>query len=184
VIAHKFLRRGALGLLTREAWPQPSADGAPGAWVELLDGPLVPCRRGLHACRIEQLGYWLADELWQVELDGEHLDTQHSVVARRMRLLRRVHGWEGAAGQAFADACTARAQEALAAASSPPPLASEYLEQMQAFARLRNRPLTAYAAALAVSALAPGAEAMSAFDAERRLQGRTLAQLAGLTPGA
>ena len=184
MIAHKFLRRGALALITRESWPQPSADGSPGAWRELSDGPLVPCRRGLHACRIDQLGFWLADELWQVELDGERIETQHSLVARRMRLLRRVERWEGDVGQAFADACAERAVRAIASVAQPPPLAREYLEQTHAFARQHRHPLTAYAAALAVSAMAPAAEAMSAFDAERRVQGHTLARMVGLPADA
>jgi hypothetical protein len=187
VIAHKFLRFGALGLITKDAWPVPARAGEAGehgAWRELGDGPLVPCRRGLHACRVEQMGYWLADELWQVELGEEWIETRHSLVARRLRLVRRIDAWQGAAGRAFGEACAARAEQAFAGATGPSTLAREYLEQTREFARTKRTRLTAYAAALVSSAVVEESQAMAAYDAERRLQGRTLAQLAELSADA
>jgi hypothetical protein len=180
VIAHKFLRAGAVGLITKEAWPLPGVEAERGGWRELPDGPLVPCRRGLHACRVDQLAYWLSAELWQVELGEEWIETRHSLVARRLRLVRRVEAWQGAAGQAFAEACAVRAEQAFAGTAEPSKLAREYLEQTRQFARARLTSLTAYAGALVSSAVVEEAQAMHAFDVERRLQGRTLAGLAGL----
>lgn len=179
MIAHKFCRRGALGPLTQRAWPRP-LPAADGDWLQVEDGPLVPCRNGLHACRIEQLSYWIADELWEVELGDEWIETRHSIVARRARLVRRIEAWEGAAAGAFTRACLARAEAAFARAGQVGTLASEYLESTQQFARDDKPALTAYAAAILCSVLATGQASLADFDSERRAQGLLLAAAVGL----
>ena len=63
--AYKFLRAGRVGAFSGEAWPE---DG-----IIEVDGPLEECRNGVHACRADDLPYWLDDELWEVELDGGSL---------------------------------------------------------------------------------------------------------------
>jgi hypothetical protein len=85
VIAYKFLGEGAHGLYSGFAWPV-------GEWVE-VEPPLVPARRGVHACTAESLPYWLDDELWLTELDGETVERETMVVAERGRLLKQVEGW-------------------------------------------------------------------------------------------
>jgi hypothetical protein len=182
MIAHKFFRRAAHGSLTDHCWPQPSAAGEAldGGWQEATDGPLVPCRNGLHACRIDQLSYWISDELWEVELDGEWIETRHALVARRARLVRRVEAWEGAAAHGFAQICWQRAESAATRATQVSPLAREYLESAQQFAREGKAALSAYVGALVCSALGPSDQALATFDAERRAQGGLLAAAAGL----
>ena len=64
MIAYKFLRAGRWGPFSRLRWPKPGEWGRAGADTSL-------CRCGVHACRISHLPWWLAEELWQVELDGE-----------------------------------------------------------------------------------------------------------------
>lgn len=97
----KFLAAGAIGPLSRVAWP------APGQWL-VTDGPLQAGRRGAHVCRAEDLAHWLHDELWKIEVAGEHLAAPDCVVVERARLIERVAGWDA---NRFAAACIARARE-------------------------------------------------------------------------
>ena len=112
--AYKFLRAGAIGPFSGFAWPAP-ADGGPGAWVRAGDHP-DPCRRGVHACRVEHLPWWIADELWEVELAGKVVACPHKVAAGRGRLVRRVEGWTAALGRQYAAACALHARDHAVAA--------------------------------------------------------------------
>jgi len=109
MITYKFLRRDGTGPFTRFAWPLP--DGGPGAWVE---APIVPCRSGVHACRMSDLPLWLGRELYEVELAGEIVEEPTKVVASRARLLRRIDAWDDALRDAYTRDCADRAH-ALAA---------------------------------------------------------------------
>ena len=105
--ALKFLARGAVAPFMGVRWPAP-AGGLPGAWVEAAS---TEPGRGVHACRVEDLAYWLNDELWEVELDGEVVAGPTLLEARRGRLVRRVEAWSKAAALAYAAACTERTRE-------------------------------------------------------------------------
>lgn len=72
--------------------------------------PLGLCVNGVHACTLAQLPQWLGDELWEIELGGEILDTDAALVAERGRLLAPVAGWALDARKAFAADCAERAQ--------------------------------------------------------------------------
>jgi hypothetical protein len=117
MIAYKFLRSGRIGPFSGFGWPEP------GVWVHAaLD--LVACRRGIHACRPSDLPWWLADELWEIELDGDVQPDEHKIIAPAGRLRSQVDAWTAACAQEYADACAWRAQEraveALARAGSRP----------------------------------------------------------------
>lgn len=99
--AYKFVRPGRIAPFTGHVWPEQT-------WVEAAAGPLETCRSGLHACRIHQLPYWLADELWEVELAGEIEPTELQVLARRGRLVRLVGEWDDATRSDFAAECVRR----------------------------------------------------------------------------
>jgi hypothetical protein len=101
VKAYKFLLPGRIALFSGIEWPE-------DAWVE-AEGPVEPCRRGVHACRVEELPYWLADELWVIELDGEILPDELKLVAARGRLVERVEAWDEQAQREFREACARRA---------------------------------------------------------------------------
>lgn len=73
-------------MITGFPWP------AAGEWVS-VDGPLEDCVRGIHACRVDDLGWWLSAQLWEIELAGDRLDGSHAVVATRGRLVSQVGGW-------------------------------------------------------------------------------------------
>jgi hypothetical protein len=114
VIAYKFLCAGGVGPFSRYAWPLPRA-GRPGAWV-IAASDTVICRTAVHACRVGDLPWWLQDELWETELDGDVSAGRHKVMAPRARLLRRVEAWDAGCAQRFADACAMRARDHAAAA--------------------------------------------------------------------
>jgi hypothetical protein len=98
--AYKFLRPGNVAPFSEFVWPEDT-------WVE-ADAELETCRSGIHACRLDQLAYWLADELWEVEFDGEIDEQDLQVIAARGRLVRRVNAWDEAARREFAAACVKR----------------------------------------------------------------------------
>ncbi len=49
---------------------------------------------GVHACRVEDLAYWMHVQLWEVELGGQIVKGDHLVAASRGRLVRRLDHWE------------------------------------------------------------------------------------------
>jgi len=114
VIAYKFLCAGGVGPFSRYAWPLPR-DGRPGAWVIGGAGAEL-CQTAVHACRVRDLPWWLQDELWEAELDGDVSAGRHKVMAPRARLVRRVDAWDRACAQRFADACAMRTRDHAAAA--------------------------------------------------------------------
>jgi hypothetical protein len=103
VIAYKFLRSGRVGPFSGFQWPEPDVrvDTAPEVTV---------CRRGIHACRRSDLPWWLADELWEIELDGPVRVEEHKIIAVAGRLRSRIEAWTPACAQEYADACAWRAQ--------------------------------------------------------------------------
>jgi hypothetical protein len=98
--AYKFMRLGAAGPFSGVGWER-------GQWVEGGPKEPKPCRRGVHACRPEHLPYWLSEELWEVELDGEIAATDYKLVAERGRLVGQLEGWDRRAFERFAQSCAA-----------------------------------------------------------------------------
>jgi hypothetical protein len=103
-LAYKFLRSDRVGPFSRFRWPEP------GIWVDATSPPAA-CRSGIHACRPQDLPWWLAEELWEVELRGELRVDEHKVIAPSGRLLSRVESWTSACAQDYADACAWRARD-------------------------------------------------------------------------
>lgn len=110
--ALKFLASGRVAPISGVRWPAPEAE--PGAWVR-AEGKLGACLNGVHACRLQDLPYWLEDELWLVELAGVAEEAATKLVAGRGRLVSRVSAWDDAARRHFVDACAIAAREAAAA---------------------------------------------------------------------
>ena len=103
MIAYKFLRSGRIGPFSAFQWPEP------GVWVH-APRDLVACTRGVHACRPSDLPWWLADELWEIELDGPVQPDEHKIIAPAGRLRSQIEAWTPACAQEYADACAWRAQ--------------------------------------------------------------------------
>ena len=104
MLAYKFLRAGRVGPFSHFHWPQA------GVWVQ-APADVTVCGSGIHACRTQDLPWWLSDELWQVELAGEVRLEEHKLVAGAGRLRARVESWTPACAQEYADACAWRARE-------------------------------------------------------------------------
>jgi hypothetical protein len=106
MIAYKFLRSGRIGPFSGYRWPEP------GVWVEADRGDPLTCRAGVHACRVEDLPWWLTDELWEVELEDRQVRVaEHKIVARAGRLRTRIDRWTEACARDYAEACAWRARD-------------------------------------------------------------------------
>jgi hypothetical protein len=104
MMAYKFLRSVRTGPFSGFRWPEP------GQWVR-ASGDLARCRVGVHACRTPDLPWWLADELWEIELDGAAHADERKLVAPAGRLLTRVEEWTPECAQEYANACAWRARD-------------------------------------------------------------------------
>ena len=99
--AFKFLDGDGRAPFTATPW-------APGAWVEASGAR--PCREGVHGFRAQDVAHWLADALWEIELDGDIVDTRHKVVGSRGRLVRLIEEYPAAARE-LADVGAWRSRE-------------------------------------------------------------------------
>jgi hypothetical protein len=104
VIAYKFLRAGRVGPFSEFRWPEL------GVWVR-VEGEPASCRTGVHACRVDDLPWWLGEELWEVELDGEVEVHEHKIVAPAGRLRSRVDAWTPDCASEYSEACAWRARD-------------------------------------------------------------------------
>jgi hypothetical protein len=163
MIAYKFLDHGRVAPYSGVRWPEP------GAWLE-SDGVEL-CVSGVHACRIRDLPYWLRTELWEVELEGEVLEGERLVAARRGRLVRRIEAWNDAAAGAFGSSC---AEEARRRAAGSPDLAEYAADAHEAAER------SPQFAAVAAARLAELQHGPAGYEAERERQARWLADALAL----
>jgi hypothetical protein len=156
--AYKFLDAEGLAPFTAVPW-------TPGAWVESPGAE--PCRMGVHGCAPADLSHWLAASLWEVELDGEIVQTRHKVVASRGRLVREVDGYDAAVrelAEAGAWRCRDRAVTALRTEGS-----GELADRFSAASTLDE--LAALGADADESTFAGGAAALAADAAHFALHG-------------
>ena len=62
-------------------------------WVK-VEGELVPCRRGIHLCREQDLIEWLGPEIWAVEYRGDDfIIDDNKVVVREARITTKYENW-------------------------------------------------------------------------------------------
>ena len=80
----------------------------PGKWMPPIKGDLVPCRKGYHLCREQDLVYWLNAQIYTVEHRGEFVERDDKVVVREARLLHRVTTWNARTARLFAADCAER----------------------------------------------------------------------------
>lgn len=163
MIAYKFLAEGGVGPFTGFRWPVRE-------WVDAER--LAPCRAGVHACRIPDLPFWMASELWEVELGGEIVEHERKVVARRGRLLRRREAWSDALRAEFTNDLLARTRRRFGFV----PVLSGYVADIERFRSQSRTGLAAFAAARA----AERDGGPRAYDRERRRQAEWLAERLGL----
>jgi hypothetical protein len=177
MIAHKFLCAGAVGPFSGFRWPTPRG-AEPAEWVE-AEGFLAPCVNGVHACTAAVLPSWLGDELWRIELDdGEVLEDDGVLVARRGRLLERVGAWNRDAITDYARACAQRARTVADASGDAEALAYAVDAEADA-AKTRSAidaALTSLSAVRVLATLRAGG-----FEEERAWQARWLADRLALS---
>ena len=104
MLAWKFFAPGAIAPFTGVAWPRPDARGA--GWVRARP----KTGSGVHACALEDLPYWIDQELWIVELEGEVRRARRQLVGARGRLIARVQEWPTAQA-GFTGACIERTRK-------------------------------------------------------------------------
>jgi len=97
VRAYAFLGTGATSYLTGAVWP------APGEWLESADR--------IRACSAEDLAWWLDDELWEVELEGDVRRVGRALTATRGRLVARLEGWSGDIAAELVEVCARRVRD-------------------------------------------------------------------------
>jgi hypothetical protein len=178
MMAYKFLRSGAIGLVSGFKWPEPRGE-TPGEWVGSV-APLRACASGVHVCRGRDLPYWMHEELWAIEVDGDMLEGAEMLIAPRGRLVARVAGWSPDGRTAFVEACRDRATLHI----DRTPLARRahadaFMGHMDNYLRLQWTQLGALCAALAIASTTEGgnddmAGAKALYRSEREWQARWL----------
>jgi len=85
-------------------WHLPQGD-QPGAW-RIAHGPLSLCNNGIHACRREDLIWWLGERIFTFELAGNELiESNNKVLNRKGRLLTELEAWNDDTARAWVDDC-------------------------------------------------------------------------------
>jgi hypothetical protein len=158
VIALKFLDEHGAAPFTGFRWPV-------GEWVDASD--VEPCRSGIHALRPRDLPYWLGPQLWEIELDGDVVEQERKLVARRGRLHRRREEWSPELLDAFAADCLLRTRRAFGSV----PIVSGYAADIEHFRALGRIGLAAFAAGRA----AERHGGAPAYERERLIQAAWLA---------
>jgi hypothetical protein len=165
VNAYKFLDRDGVARFTGFRWPVDE-------WVD--GGRVDPCRSGVHACRVQDLPVWMGDELWEIELDGEIVERERQVIARRGRLVRQVDGWTDELLDGFGELCAERTRMRVGYV----PVLSGFVGDIDRFISQRRFPIAGFAAARAAE-LRDGPDA---YYEERDVQAAWLAENLGLRP--
>ena len=166
MIAYKFLEAGGVSPFAGFQWPV-------GEWVDAAAAD--PCRRGIHACRIADLPFWLGKELGEIELDGEIVVQQRKVVASRGRLVGRVGAWNRAVLEELGRDVLARTRRRFGAIAG----VGGYVGDVQRHLASGRVPLAAFAAARAAEVAGGPVE----YERERARQAAWLADRLGLGTG-
>ena len=100
--AYTFLSGDSTSYLTGLRWPTPTEGRT--AWIERDDS-------AIRACLEHELVWWLDDELWEVELDGDVRELGRSLVASRGRLVARIEQWTADAAWEVVAVCARRIRD-------------------------------------------------------------------------
>jgi hypothetical protein len=111
-------------------------------------------------------------QLWEIELEGEIVQQERKLVARRGRLVRRREEWSPKLLDAFAVDCLVRTRQAFGSV----PIVSGYVADIEGFRALGRIGLAAFAAARAAERHGGAA----AYERERLTQAAWLADRLGL----
>jgi hypothetical protein len=74
----------------------------PGEWVS-VNGKLIPCQRGIHLCREQDLLEWLGPEIWEAEYRGDEFIVHgNKVVVREARITTKYENWNDSTARLLA----------------------------------------------------------------------------------
>jgi hypothetical protein len=118
-------------------------------------------------CRSFDLAYWLHDELWETEMDGEQIEGIDCLVVRRARLVRRIDAWHQGGATRFAEACAAHAADLIGTPDGAPENVRAYIDDALYSARNGYVAAGAFVAALAVGKLGDPSDEVGAYRRER-----------------
>ena len=96
---YKATAAGGKAFAGKGVWKQ-------GVWRS-TSTPLIPCLRGIHYCRKDQIVQWLNAELWLFEPreDAELLDHGNKLVCSKGRIVERIDAWNETTARLFAADC-------------------------------------------------------------------------------
>ena len=102
---YKVLGKGGVPCNSgKDQWNLPK-DGEPGKWMPKIDD-IIPCERGYHLCRREDLIHWLNKEIYEAEGRGEFIrHDDNKDVFPEARLLRRIETWNDKTARLFEADC-------------------------------------------------------------------------------
>ena len=124
------------------------------------------------------LPYWLDQQLFQIELGGELVETESAVVAERGRLIKRIDAWTDTGWAALCSFCQQRTDENLARVTEQFPAELErarfFVNEVQTFVQTGAYATAVYVAAVAAH-VASELEPEAAYRAERAKQAEFLA---------
>jgi len=164
--AYKFLADGAVSPFAGFRWPV-------GEWVEAA--PADVCRVGIHACRVGDLPFWLAPELWEIELDGEVVAYPRKVAAPRGRLIHRIEEWNASTRAEFGASVLKRTRRRFGAVA----VVGGYVGDIERHLATGRVALAAFAAARAAEVAGGPVE----YERERARQAAWLAERLALDAG-
>ncbi len=179
---YKFIdenNRGYNGFDYTEYMPR---DGQPGKPLPTVEGRIVPCENGYHACAPQFVSRWISAQLYEVELSGALVDAEDKTVASDMRIIRKVDAWNAKTQRLFAVWC---AREALKLADNPDTrsvaacdVAERYANGTASGEELAAAWAAAWAAAKAAAGAAAWAAARAAAWAAAKAAARAAAKAA------
>jgi len=88
-------------------WYKPHSQKRAGKWMPLIKD-IIPCERGYHVCKGQQVLRWLGPELYEVEIRGEQIRESNKIVAEQARLVRKITTWNERTARLFACDCAKR----------------------------------------------------------------------------
>jgi len=163
-------------------WHLPEG-GRPGEWMPPIKGELIPCENGYHLCREQDLVEWLGPAIWEVEYQGDRVDSGNKIVVREARLLRRCENWNERTARLFACDCAEHVLYIFEAQHPDDSRPRQAIETVRRYARGEATKEELAAAWDAAGAAARAAARAAAWDAAGAAAGVAAWDAAGAAAG-
>jgi len=100
---YKFLEKNGTASFSGIKYNLPKSN-RPGKWMPYI-AKLKECESGYHACRKQDLIWWLNHRLFVVQYEGEVIEYDDKVNGHQIRLLREIKIWNEVSARLFACDC-------------------------------------------------------------------------------